>query len=118
MRALLVGCGGMGNNWARQLLPRQDIDIVGVVDIAPAASDALKSRHGLNVPAFAALDDALNALAVDVVLDTSVPETRRRIAGTALEAAAMCCRKSRWRCRSPTRENCSVSPSAPARRTP
>ena len=86
MRALLVGCGGMGNNWARQLLPRQDIDIVGVVDIAPAASDALKSRHGLNVPAFAALDDALNALAVDVVLDTSVPETRRRIAGTALEA--------------------------------
>ena len=85
LRALLVGCGGMGNNWVRHLAPRADIDIVGLVDVAPAAATALASRHGLKVPTFSALAEALAALQVDVVLDTSVPETRRHIAGTALQ---------------------------------
>ena len=86
LRAVLVGCGGMGNNWAGVLGARPDIDIVGLVDIAPAASGSLATRHGLAIPCFDSLDDALRSLDVDVVLDTSIPETRRRIAGTAMEA--------------------------------
>ena len=85
LRALLVGCGGMGNNWVRHLAPRPDIDIVGLVDVAPAAAAALASRHGMDVPAFSALPEAFAALQADVVLDTSIPETRRHIAGTALQ---------------------------------
>ena len=85
LRAVLVGCGGMGNNWARILLLRQDLDIVGLVDVAPAAAEALKNRHSLDVPTFATLENALATLSVDVVLDTAVPETRRHIAGTALQ---------------------------------
>ena len=85
LRAVLVGCGGMGNNWARILAPRHDIDIVGLVDVAPAAATALKDRHGMDAQTFRALDDALAALQVDVVLDTAVPEARRQIAGTALQ---------------------------------
>ena len=85
LRAVLVGCGGMGNNWARILLPRQDLDIVGLVDVAPAAAAALKDRHNLDVPTFATLENALATLSVGVVLDTAVPETRRHIAGTALQ---------------------------------
>ena len=84
LRAVLVGCGGMGNNWARILSPRQDLDIVGLVDVAAAAAEALKDRHSLDVPTFATLENALATLPVDVVLDTAVPETRRHIAGTAL----------------------------------
>ena len=86
LRAVLAGCGGMGNVWSRVLGTRDDIDIVGLVDVAPQAAAALASRNGLDVPTFAALEDALDALAVDVVLDTAVPETRRAIAGAAMEA--------------------------------
>ena len=86
LRAVLVGCGGMGNNWARILGRRPDIRIAGLVDVVPAASAALADRCGLQVPCFETLDDALGALDVDVVLDTSIPETRRQIAGAAMEA--------------------------------
>lgn len=86
LRAALVGCGGMGNNWARLLAPNPDVAIVAVVDVAAEASTALKKRHGLEAPAFATLDEALAALDLDVVLDTALPETRRTIAGAALEA--------------------------------
>ena len=86
LRAVLVGCGGMGNNWARILGPRPDIDIVGLVDVVPAAATALADRHSWKIPCFDSLDDALRSLDVDVVLDTSIPETRRQIAGTAMEA--------------------------------
>lgn len=86
LRAVLVGCGGMGNNWARILGPRPDIDIVGLVDVVPAAAKALADRHNWKIPCFDFLDEALRSLNVDVVLDTSIPETRRQIAGTAMEA--------------------------------
>ena len=86
LQAVLVGCGGMGNNWARILGPRPDIDIVGLVDVAPSAAIALADRHSWKIPRFDSLDDALRSLSVDVVLDTSIPETRRHIAGTAMEA--------------------------------
>ena len=86
LRAVLAGCGGMGNNWARILSPRLDIDIVGLVDVVPTASAALADRNGMDKPCFASLDDALRSLDVDVVLDTSIPETRRQIAGDAMEA--------------------------------
>lgn len=84
--AVLVGCGGMGNNWARILGPRPDLDIVGLVDVVPAAATALADRHGWQVPCFDSLDHALASLDIDVVLDTSIPETRRQIAGAAMEA--------------------------------
>ena len=86
LRALLVGCGGMGNNWARILGTRSDIGIVGLVDVVPAASAALANRNRMDVPRFGSLHEALHSIEVDVVLDTSIPETRRQIAGAAMEA--------------------------------
>ena len=76
----------MGNNWARILGPRPDIDIVGLVDVVPAAAKALADRHSWKIPCFDSLDIALRSLDVDVVLDTSMPEPRRRSAGAAMEA--------------------------------
>lgn len=86
LRAVLVGCGGMGNNWVRLLAGRPDIAVVALVDVEPAAANALARRHGLDVPTYANLHDALDALIVDVVLDTALPETRRQIAGDAMAA--------------------------------
>ena len=47
--AVLVGCGGMGNNWARILSQRSDIDIVGLLDINPGVSERLKANVELDV---------------------------------------------------------------------
>ena len=86
LRAVLAGCGAMGNGWCRILGPRQDIDIVGLVDVNPEAAVDFAERNGLDVPRFETLDAALATTEVDVVIDTSVPETRRDIAGTAMQA--------------------------------
>ncbi len=86
LRALLVGCGGMGNVWARALADRNDIEIVGLVDINEGAAVSLADRGHLRVPIHTSLADALGALSVDVVLDTSLPETRCDIVRAALAA--------------------------------
>lgn len=84
LRAVLVGCGGMGNNWARVLSTRTDLEIVGLVDIESSATASLARRVGLEVPQLQSLEESIKVLQPDVVLDTSVPESRRYIAGTAL----------------------------------
>lgn len=86
LKSVLVGCGGMGNNWTRILSHRDDIEIVGLVDIDTAAAKGLAGRADLNVEIFEDLEVAISSISPDVVLDTSIPETRRRLAGTALEA--------------------------------
>ena len=61
LRAVLVGCGSMGSNWAGILAPRPDIDIAGLVDVVPAASAALAARNGLDGHA-GCLDEMVTAL--------------------------------------------------------
>ena len=86
LRGALVGCGGMGNVWAGVLTRRDDIEIIGLVDLVQKAAEALGERHGLDVPLYESVEQAMAALEIDVILDTSLPETRRQIAGAALEA--------------------------------
>jgi hypothetical protein len=35
LRVLLVGAGGMGRNWIRTIVANPDVQIVGIVDLAP-----------------------------------------------------------------------------------
>lgn len=86
LRAILAGCGNMANGWCRVVSQRDDIEIVALVDINPDAASNLANRHELDAPRYASLEAALSALDADVVLDTAIPETRRAIAGTAMEA--------------------------------
>ena len=86
MRAILVGCGGMGNNWVNILKQRPDIDISAIVDVDPNASSRLIQRSEIDTQQFQDYGTALSEIKPDIVLDTSIPETRRHIAGTALEA--------------------------------
>ena len=85
LRAILVGCGNMANGWCRIVSGRNDIDIVALVDTNTEAAAAFASRHELELPRHASLDDALAAHGPDVVIDTAIPEARREIAGTAME---------------------------------
>ena len=76
----------MGTTWVNILKSHADIDVIGVVDVNARACARLVNYVDLHVPQFTNFEQALNELDPDVVLDTSVPETRRHIAGTALEA--------------------------------
>ena len=76
----------MANGWCRVVSGRDDVDIVALVDVNAEAAANLADRHKLDVPRHMALDEALAAHSADVVIDTAVPETRRMIAGMAMEA--------------------------------
>ena len=86
LRAILAGCGNMANGWCRLVKARDDIEIVALVDINAEAASAFAVRNDLAVPHYESLAQALSAERPDVVLDTAVPEARRAIAGTAMEA--------------------------------
>lgn len=86
LRAILAGCGNMGNGWCRVADSRDDIDIVALVDVDPQAASAFAARNDLAVPHYVSLTEALATERPDVVLDTAIPEARRAIAGTAMEA--------------------------------
>ena len=88
-KALLVGAGGMGRVWARNILdayPR--VLLVGWVDIVPGLAEAsiaeLADRsHGVVMP-FTALEEAIYATKPDFVVDVSVPEAHEAVTVMAL----------------------------------
>ena len=52
LQSVLVGCGGMGNDWARILSSRSDIEIVSLVDIISLACEKMLVNVGWSVPTF------------------------------------------------------------------
>jgi predicted dehydrogenase len=85
-RAILIGCGVMARTWVHALRERDDVSLVGLVDIRPEAAARLSERFEIGCPVFEALPEALRAARPDVVLDTCVPEARFEIVRTALAA--------------------------------
>ena len=51
-RVLVVGCGNMANAWVKYAVEREDVEIVGLVDLSRAQAEALADRHKLAVPIF------------------------------------------------------------------
>ena len=88
-KALLVGAGGMGRAWARNILaayPR--VLLVGWVDIVPGLAeggiaDLADSLHGAVLP-FTDLEEAINVTKPDFVVDVTVPEAHEAVTVMAL----------------------------------
>jgi predicted dehydrogenase len=76
----------MAQSWVRLLHEREDVDLVGLVDIDREVAARLASRFELDGPLFVALPEALAAAQPDLVIDTCVPEARFEIVTTALAA--------------------------------
>lgn len=86
-RAVLAGCGGMAKGWIDIANSRADLEIVGLVDINPAAAEACAERH--NMPTsivYDTLEPALASAKPDVVLDITVPSAHYEVVLTALRA--------------------------------
>ena len=85
-RVLVVGCGSMSRAWLRYLTSRDEIEVVGLVDIEPQAAAARAAEAGLEVPHFTELEAALAHSAPTVVCDVTIPEAHAGVAGAALRA--------------------------------
>lgn len=86
MKAILVGAGGMGKTWARNLVANPETEIAAWVDVFPGQVEAACNEVGIQVPAFTTLTDALKSVQADFVVDVSIPEAHEAVTIEALEA--------------------------------
>lgn len=85
-RALLVGAGGMGRNWAQTLNAHPDVEIIGWCDV-----DLARAEQGIHELGLGALpgNDASKMVAEllpEFVVDVTVPEAHASVTIAALDA--------------------------------
>ena len=85
-KAVLVGAGGMGQNWGRNLKAHPDVELAGWIDVKPgAAASAADMLELSSVQTGEDLGKALSEVKPDFVVDVTVPEAHH---GVTLEALA------------------------------
>jgi predicted dehydrogenase len=86
-KSLIVGAGGMGRAWGRNLKEHDGVSVAGWVDIRPgAAAEAAESLALAGVHADEDLERALAEVKPDFVVDVTVPEAHRDVTLLALAA--------------------------------
>lgn len=84
---LLVGAGGMGRAWARNLRDCADTTIAGWIDIRAGAAAQAAAELGIAVPHLGDdLERALAELRPDFLVDVTVPEAHHDVTLAALAA--------------------------------
>lgn len=84
-RVLIVGAGGMGRGWGRNLKEYERTEVVGWVDIRPeAAESAVRELEMQDVWTGPNLEEAIRTTRPDFVVDVTVPEAHRDVTITAL----------------------------------
>lgn len=87
LRALLVGAGGMGQTWAKNISANADVTLAGWIDIRPGAAEAAAQNLGLQADYYGTtLVDALRAVKPDFVVDVTIPEAHHDVTIACLEA--------------------------------
>src|SRR5687768_15022216 len=86
-KALLVGAGGMGRAWGKNLLECDEVQLVGWVDIRPdKAAQAAAELELSGIHTGADLERALATVRPDFLVDVTVPEAHRDVTLAALAA--------------------------------
>ncbi len=87
LRALLVGAGGMGKAWGRNLVNNKDVQLSGWVDIRKEAAAAAVEQMKLDdVFVDDDLSRALSEVKPDFLVDVTIPESHHSVTLTALKA--------------------------------
>jgi predicted dehydrogenase len=79
MKALLVGAGGMGRTWAKNLLENEQVELAGWVDVIPGQVERSAAEVGAKVSAFTSVETGLRETKPDFVVDVSIPEAHEEI---------------------------------------
>ena len=69
LRLLMVGCGAIAFEWLEALKDRDDVRIIGLVDINPVKSKERKEQYNLDCPTYTDFDIAMAAEKPDIVID-------------------------------------------------
>ena len=86
-KALLVGAGGMGRVWARNLTAREDVTLAGWVDLRPGVAAAAANEIEVDAGwTGEELERGIREARPDFVVDVSVPEAHHDVTLTALAA--------------------------------
>ncbi len=85
-RVIVAGCGGMARTWVEYALSRDDMVIVGLVDIVEDSAKAMAERYSLDVPTYRTIEQALSETEANVVFDVTIPESHRHVVTAALRA--------------------------------
>lgn len=87
IKAVLVGCGNMSNAWLRPIANIPDVQMVGLVDLNPAAAQKRAAEHHLpESVVFASLGEAIARTKPDVVFDVTIPAAHKAVTLEALAA--------------------------------
>jgi len=85
LRAVLAGCGGMSRTWLDAARQIPDLEIAGLVDLAPDAAVRRAGEYGLTGEVTGiSLAKILEAVKPDVVFDCTIPEAHAQVTLTAL----------------------------------
>jgi len=85
LKIVVVGCGGISNNWFKTAQETADASIVGVVDLFEASAQKKKEEHGLaDAKVGTDVDAMLRDVRPDIVFDCTVPEARAIVVRAAL----------------------------------
>jgi predicted dehydrogenase len=86
-RVVLVGCGGIVGAWMGAVEKRDDVEIVGLVDLDESKALALREKYDFlkDADVGTSLKDMLDAKNPDVVFDCTVPVAHPVVTITALE---------------------------------
>lgn len=85
MRGLLVGAGGMGRAWGRNLTENPDVSLAGWIDVRPGIAQEAALELGVQ-PEFLGTDfeQALKSLQPDFVVDVTSPDSHCQITKMSL----------------------------------
>ncbi len=87
LNALLVGAGGMGQAWAKNLAAFDEVRLAGWIDIRPkAAADAAEKLQINDVRTSDNLQTMLRAGGWDFVVDVTIPEAHHDVTIESLKA--------------------------------
>lgn len=85
-KIIVAGCGGMSNTWLDYAAQREDVEIVGLVDVHIEAAQEMAEHRNLKVPVFSDLSEAINETKANLVFDVTIPAAHKQIVTTALQA--------------------------------
>ena len=86
LSAVLVGCGGISNDWLAAIVAMDDLDLVGLVDLQEEAAVRQAEKYSLE-EAFIGTDlaETLAQTAPDMVFNCAVPAAHTPVAIAALQ---------------------------------
>ncbi|WP_211748009.1 Gfo/Idh/MocA family oxidoreductase [Paenibacillus sp. Marseille-Q4541] len=85
-QVIVAGCGEMSNAWFDYAAQRDDVSIVGLVDIFEENAVKMAEKRGLKVPVFNDISVALQSVDANLVFDVTIPSSHKAVVTAAMEA--------------------------------